>query len=473
VVSFLIVVSPNSSLKLPGLLFTMNQTVYISKLLQRVLFGGAIATTATLSFFGSSLSSTAQASLHNSPKAVLDEAWQIVNREYVDTTFNQINWLAVRQELLSQEYSSPQQAYAALRSALEQLNDPYTRFLDPKQFQALTNQTSGELSGIGIRLQIDAATQTLMIVEPLENSPASAAGIQTGDRVLAIDGRSTVGMTVQEASQLIQGEVGTQITLRIDRIGQSVFDLPLTRARIEVPNVTSALREAGESQIGYIRLTEFSNHAPEQMRRTVQSLLNQGADAFVLDLRGNPGGLLQASIDISRIWLDSGAIVRTVNRTGSSQEITANQTALTQLPLAVLVDGNSASSSEILTGALMDNHRAFVVGSRTFGKALVQSVHSLSDGSGLAVTVAHYYTPNGTDISHRGIMPDIQVSLTDQQRQNLSSNQSLVGTNDDPYYHQAVSVLTSTIASGQGQPLTPLPPTVQVLGQETSVRQSN
>lgn len=451
----------------------MNQTVHISKLLQRVLYSGAIAATATLSFFGSSLSSTAQASLHNSPKAVLDEAWQIVNREYVDTTFNQVNWLNVRQELLSQEYSSPQQAYVALRSALEQLNDPYTRFLDPKQFQALTNQTSGELSGIGIRLQIDATTQTLMVVESLENSPASAAGIQRGDRVLAIDGRSTLGMTVQEASQLIQGEVGTQITLRIDHGDQDAFDLPLTRARIEVPNVTSALREAGESRIGYIRLTEFSNHAPEQMRRAVQNLLNQGADAFVLDLRGNPGGLLQASIDISRMWIDSGAIVRTVNRTGNSQEIMANQTAITQLPLAVLVDGNSASSSEILTGALMDNQRAIVVGSRTFGKALVQSVHSLSDGSGLAVTVAHYYTPNGTDISHRGIMPDIQVSLTDQQRQNLSSNQGLVGTNDDPYYHHAVSALSSTIANGQVQPSTPLQPTVQVLGQELSTRQSN
>ena len=310
-------------------------------------------------------------------------------------------------------------------------------------------------------------------MEPLENSPASAAGIQTGDRVLAIDGRSTAGMTVQEASQLIQGEAGTQITLRIDRTGQAAFDLPLTRARIEVPNVTSALREAGENQIGYIRLTEFSSHAPEQMRRAIQNLLNQGADAFVLDLRGNPGGLLQASIDISRMWLDSGAIVQTVNLVGNSQEITANHTAITQLPLAVLVDGNSASSSEILTGALMDNQRAIVVGSRTFGKALVQSVHSLSDGSGLAVTVAHYYTPNGTDISHRGIIPDIQVSLTDQQRQTLSTDQGLVGTDDDPHYHQAVSALQSTIASSQIRSPLPLRPTVQILGQEASLNQSN
>lgn len=448
----------------------MNQTVYFSKLLQRVLYSGAIAATAT-SLLGLSSGSIAQASLHNSPKALLDEAWQIVNREYVDTTFNQVNWLAVRHELLSREYSSPQEAYAALRETLEQLNDPYTRFLDPQQFQSLTNQTSGELSGIGIRLQVDESTQTLRVVEPLENSPASAAGIQPGDRLLAIDGRSTMGMTVQEASQLIQGEVGTQITLQIDRDGRGTFDLPLTRDRIEVPNVIFALREEGGNQIGYIRLTEFSSHAPEQMRRAIQSLLAQGADAFVLDLRGNPGGLLQASIDISRMWIDGGAIVQTVNRVGNSNEITANHTALTQLPLAVLVDGNSASSSEILTGALMDNQRAIVVGSRTFGKALVQSVHSLSDGSGLAVTVAHYYTPNGTDISHRGILPNIQVNLTDQQRQTLSADQGLIGTDADPHFYQAVSALQSTIAD---RPMpTPAQPTVQVVGQELNPRQSN
>lgn len=449
----------------------MNQTAYFSKLLQRVLCGGAIAATATISLFGLSSGSIAQASLHNSPKAVLDEAWQIVNREYVDTTFSQVNWLAVRQELLGQEYSSPQEAYTALRQALEQLNDPYTRFLDPQQYQALTNQTSGELSGIGIRLQVDQSSQTLTVVEPLANSPASVAGIQPGDRVLAIDGRSTTGMSVQEASQLIQGEVGTQITLKIDRNGRGTFDLPLTRQRIEVPNVISGLREEEGNQIGYIRLTEFSSHAPEQMRAAIQSLLNQGADAFVLDLRGNPGGLLQASIDISRMWIDSGAIVRTVNRVGNSNEIEADHTALTQLPLAVLVDGNSASSSEILTGALMDNQRAIVVGSRTFGKALVQSVHSLSDGSGLAVTVAHYYTPNGTDISHRGISPDIQVNLTDQQRQALSTDQGLIGTDEDPHFRQAVNALESTIANQPIQP--PVRSTVQVVGQESSSRQPN
>jgi carboxyl-terminal processing protease len=453
----------------------MNQTVYSSRLLRSVLCGGTIAAaTTTLSLLVPSLQSNAQAAFHNSPKAVLDEAWQIVNREYVDTNFNQVDWQAIRQELLSREYSSSEEAYAALRRALERLNDPYTRFLDPKQFRALTNQTAGELSGIGIRLQLDAATQRLTVVEPIENSPASAAGIQTGDQILAIDGRSTEGMTVEQASQLIQGEAGTQIVLRIERSGRSAFDQRLTRARIAVPNVSYALRDEGNHQIGYIRLTEFSSHAPDQMRRAIRTLLDQGADGFVLDLRGNPGGLLQASIDISRMWLENGAIVQTVNRTGHSDQINANRTSLTELPLAVLVDENSASSSEILTGALRDNNRAVVVGTQTFGKALVQSVHSLSDGSGLAVTVAHYYTPDGTDISQRGITPDIAVSFTEQERRVLAGDQSLIGTAVDPYYRQAVDALQVSIAAYRQQHTAERSgPSLLQLGREPNSRQPN
>lgn len=438
----------------------MNQSINFSRFSRTIFYGGAVAATATLSLLSPPASPTAQASFENSPKAVLDEAWQIVNREYVDSSFNQVDWISLRQDLLSRHYSSTQEAYNALRIALEQLDDPYTRFMDPEQFQALTNQTSGELSGIGVRLQLDQTSQTLTVVEPIDNSPASTAGVQAGDRILAIDGHSTRGMTVEQASKLIQGEVGTQITLRIERNGRNAFDLELTRALIEVPNVSYALRQENNSKVGYIRLTEFSSHAPEQMRNAINRLLDQGAEAFVLDLRGNPGGLLQASIEISRMWLDSGSIVRTVDRVGHSEEITANHTALTRAPLAVLVDGNSASSSEILTGALLDNDRAVVVGSQTFGKALVQSVHSLSDGSGLAVTVAHYYTPNGTDISHRGITPNIQISLTDQQRRTLSSNQSLIGTEADPQYLEAINALGAPIADRQTRSL------VQLAGQE-------
>jgi len=424
----------------------MTQTLSLVRFLKAALFSGAITTTALISL---PFVPAAQAAFQDSPKAVLDEAWQIVNRDYVDGSFNQVDWLLARQELLKGSYTSTQSAYTALRQQLERLGDPYTRFMDPKQYQSLTNQTSGELSGVGIRLQVDPTTKILTVVSPLENSPAGTAGIKAGDQIVAIDGKATAGMTVEDASKLIQGEAGTPITLKIGREGKPPFDLPLVRARIEVPNVNSSVRQEGNAKVGYIRLTEFSSHAPDQMRRAIQSLLNQNVNAFVLDLRGNPGGLLSASVEISRMWIDSGKIVQTINRKGDSQDITANHTALTPLPLAVLVDGNSASSSEILTGALLDNHRAVVVGTQTFGKALVQSVHALSDGSGLAVTIAHYYTPNGTDISHRGITPTIEVGLTDQQQQTLSGNQTLIGTDADPQYAKAVNALRSTVAVNQ------------------------
>lgn len=429
----------------------MNQAHRFSRLMQAALYGGAIATTTALSLLTSPSSPAAQPSFQDSPKAVLDEAWQIINREYVDTTFNKVDWLASRQVLLSREYSSTREAYAALKEQIQKLGDPYTRFMDPRQFQALTNQTSGELSGVGIRLQLDADTKVLTVVEPIENSPAMAAGIQAGDRIVAIDGKTTRGMTVEDASQLIQGEVGSPVTLRIERGTEAAKDLPLTRARIEVPNVISSVKQEGNAKIGYIRLTEFSSHAPDQMRRAIKSLTDQKVQGFVLDLRNNPGGLLQAAVEISRMWYDNGAIVRQVNRVGESTEMSANQTALTQLPLTVLVNGNSASSSEILTGALLDNRRATIVGSQTFGKALVQSVHALGDGSGLAVTVAHYYTPAGTDISHKGITPNIRVDLTEQQQMAFSVNQALVATQADPQYKEAIKALQSSFALNQAQ----------------------
>jgi carboxyl-terminal processing protease len=432
----------------------MHQSSWLSNLLHTALFGGAVATTATLSLLSPTLSPSVQASLHDSPKAVLDEAWQIVYQDYVDPNFNQVDWQAVRQELLSVDYASEEEAYEALRTALEQLDDPYTRFMDPEQYRALTRQTAGELSGVGIRLEVNSETNALTVVEPLQNSPASAAGIRTGDRILAIDGRSTEGMSVEDASRLIRGEAGTDITLRVSRAGSNAFDVPLTRARIELPTVRYSLRQEGDTQIGYIRLGEFSSHAAEQMRRAIRDLVSQGAEGFVLDLRGNPGGLLQSSIDISRMWIEAGDIVRTVDRNGSSRETSANHTALTELPLAVLVDGNSASSSEILTGALMDNRRATVVGSQTFGKALVQSVHALDNGAGLSVTIAHYYTPAGTDISHRGITPDVEINLTDSQRQRLSSMPTLLATVEaDPQYAGAIAALRPGIVANRDQQL--------------------
>lgn len=409
---------------------------------QRLMVIAAISTIAV-----PGLSNAVHASLKNSPKAVLDEAWQIVYREYVDPNFNRKNWKAIRQELLSKEYSSREEAYRALRQALELLNDPYTRFMDPKQYERLTSQTAGELSGVGMQLSLDEKTKSIVVVSPIKNSPAQAAGIQAGDQILEINGISTQGMSVDDAAEKIRGNVGTQVEVRIKRAGQEEFNITLTRARIELEAVYYRLNTEGERKVGYIQLREFNSHAAEQMKEAMEELVEKQAEAFVLDLRGNPGGLLRSSIEIARMWMDDGMIVSTVDRDGESQEIRANRTAITTLPTVVLVDGNSASASEILAGAMKDNQRAVIMGDQTFGKALVQSVFSLSDGSGLAVTIAHYYTPNGTDISKKGVTPDVKLELTDDQKKQLASDPQLIGTQGDPYYARAINILATEAAS--------------------------
>ncbi|HEY9826393.1 MAG TPA: S41 family peptidase [Stenomitos sp.] len=385
--------------------------------------------------------------LKDSPKVLVDEVWQIVNSTFVDGSFNHTDWQAVRQQLLTTDYSSKAQAYDAIRAALKKLDDPYTRFLEPQKFAELNQQTSGELSGIGAKLAIDKTTKALTVVEAMNNSPASKAGLKSGDQILAVDGKSVHGLDVDKAVGLIRGKPDTVVKLKVARQGQKAFDVALTRQIIQVSTVTSAVKQVGANRIGYIRLSEFDNHADEQVKQAIQSLEKQHVKGFVLDLRDNPGGLLSMAVSISRLWIDDGAIVKTVVRNGESDTTEANHTAVTKLPLAVLVDGGSASASEILTGALKDHHRALIVGTKTFGKGIVQQVNPLSDGSGLNVTIAHYFTPNGSDIHHKGILPDINVPLTQEQVGKLSNNPTLVASPSDPQYVKAIQGLSKLMQS--------------------------
>lgn len=391
----------------------------------------------------------------DNPKAVLDEAWQLVNREYVDSTFNQTDWREVRQRLLSQEYTSTEAAYAALREELQRLDDPYTRFLDPQEYADLSDQTAGEVSGVGLQLRRDENEQAILVTSVLANSPAHEKGLRAGDRILLVDGQSTERLTVTGVSRLLRGEESSQVTLTYSRRGGEPQTVILTRARLEVPTVAHHLKEVNGFRIGYIRLDEFNGHATEQMVEAIETLTKQNAEAFVLDLRSNPGGLLSASIEISRLWLQRGPIVRTLDRNGEPSEISANRSALTDLPMAVLVNDRSASSSEILTGALQDNRRATVVGTTTYGKALVQSLYGLSDGSGLTVTIAHYYTPNGTDISQKGITPDIEINLSSGEQRALFSDPTRLASEQDVQFVEAVSALEPTIRSYQASLVEP------------------
>ncbi len=386
----------------------------------------------------------------DSPKELIDEVWQIIDRQYVDGTFNQKDWRAIRRQYLQKNYKNNEEVYKAVRLMLKNLNDPYTRFMDPKEFRDLQVETSGQLVGVGIQLSQDEKTKKLVVIAPIEDTPASKAGIISKDIIIKIDGKSTTGMDVNKAVQLIRGKEGTRVKLTVQRDAGQVIDFNLLRKQIEIHPVEAKFRPKELGGIGYIRLKQFSANAPAEMGAAIEKLEKQGATGYILDLRSNPGGLLYGAIDIARMWLNDGKIVSTVNRQGTGDSNSANGTAITNKPLVVMVDGGSASASEILSGALQDNKRAQLVGAKTFGKGLVQSVRPLGGGAGMAVTIAKYFTPSGKDINHAGIKPDIEVKLTKAQIQALVKDRTKVATAADPQYAKAIQTLQAKIASVNG-----------------------
>jgi carboxyl-terminal processing protease len=407
-----------------------------------IVLGSTAALATAVAIVGLQLANPSIAAFRDNPKEIVDEVWQTINRDYVDGTFNRNDWRQVRRNFVeNREYASKAEAYQAVREMLKLLDDPYTRFLDPEQFRSMQIETSGELTGVGIQLGMDDATKELVVISPIEDSPAMRAGLRARDVLTSIGGKSTKDMDLNQAVSLIRGPVNTTVRLGIRR-GTQEFEVELTRARIELHAVKSEVRDTPAGKVGYISLRQFNANAAQDMRKTLQNL-NSKVNSFVLDLRSNPGGLLYSSAEIARMFMDNVTIVSTIDRKGESERLVANRQSLTDKPLVVLVDGSSASASEILSGALQDNKRAVVVGTPTFGKGLVQSVQSLSDGSGLAVTIAKYYTPNGTDINKSGIKPDIVVELSKADQERLNKNRELIGTMADPQFAKAVEVLVT------------------------------
>ncbi|WP_318698656.1 MULTISPECIES: carboxyl-terminal processing protease CtpC [unclassified Roseofilum] len=419
----------------------------MTKTTRGLVLGATAVMLTAVTVAGAGIHLRGQAFFQDGPKELVDEVWQIINNRYVDGTFNQVDWQEVRQEYLGRKYTSDQEAYGAIREMLKQLNDPYTRFMDPEEFKNMQIDTSGELTGVGIHISMDEETDRLVVVAPIEDSPAFEAGIQARDFIIKIDGQDTAGMDTNDAVKLIRGPIDSQVVLTILR-GEEEIDFPIQRQRIELHPVRASYRQEGlGNDIGYIRLTQFSAPAAEEMREAIDDLESQGVSGYILDLRSNPGGLLYSSVAIARMWLPGReAIVSTVNRQGETERQRANNRSLTDKPLVVLVDGGSASASEILSGALQDNERAVIVGTKTFGKGLVQSVQPLAHGSGLAVTIAKYLTPNGRDINKLGIEPDVIVELTEDQQNHLVKHRDQIGTKSDPQYTEALKVLTQEIA---------------------------
>jgi len=351
--------------------------------------------------------------LENNYKEVIDHVWQIVYRDFLDSSgkFERSNWINLRKEFLAKKYSDNNEAYDAIRDMLSNLDDPYTRFLDPKEFNQMRIDTSGELTGVGIQIVKDKESDSIIIISPIEGTPAYEAGIKAKDKILSIDNVSTKGLNIEDAVKLIRGRRGTKVKLEILRNGNSFYK-SLLRERIEIKSVTSKINETKDGLlIGYVRLKQFNANASREMKDTLKDLEIKKVSGYVLDLRSNPGGLLESSIDISRQFIDKGIIVSTLSKDGLRETKRGNGKALTKKPLIVLVNEGSASASEIVSGAIRDNNRGKLVGKKTFGKGLVQSMRTLVDGSGLTVTVAKYLTPNGTDINKFGITPDIEVKM--------------------------------------------------------------
>jgi len=369
---------------------------------------------------------------------LINEVWRIIDRAYVDATFNHKNWWGVREKYLKQSLPNREATYGAIAQMLAMLDDPFTRLLKPDQYRSLQTSTSGELTGVGLQIALDVATKRLKVISPIVGSPAAKSGILSGDTILRIDEVTTEGLSLDEAAERMRGVIGSHVMLTIAREDGVEREFDLVRDRIEVNPVIAELRpQADGAKVGYLRLSQFNANATMEVAHAIAKLERDGADRYILDLRNNPGGLLNAGIEIARLWLNEGAIVYTVNRQGTIGSFEATGKALTQDPLVVLVNQGTASASEILAGALHDNGRATILGEKTFGKGLIQSLFDLSDGAGLAVTVAKYETPNHTDINRLGIQPDRTVVLD----QSMTLEQ--VGTPFDKQYQAAIETLSA------------------------------
>lgn len=297
----------------------------------------------------------------------------------------------------------------AIKGMLKEL-DPHTNYMPADVFKDFESETAGEFGGLGIEISIQ--NSVLTIISPIEDTPAWKAGIKPGDKVVAIDGQSTKGFTLVEASTALKGKKGQAITLSVIRDGNDKpIDITIVRGQVKIKSVKSTLLDDGYL---YVKITSFIETTSKELDKVLAEYKDQNKgkmEGILIDLRRNPGGLLEQAIKVSDFFLKEGVIVSTIARDPKNKEVSyaSKKGQYTEVPLVVLVNEFSASASEIVSGALQDNKRAIIVGERTFGKGSVQSVIKLGDGSGLKLTVARYYTPSGTSIQSEGIKPDIEI----------------------------------------------------------------
>lgn len=347
------------------------------------------------------------------PCDLYDTVWKLINNKFVDRTDNGQDWTKWRHKY-DDKIKTNEDAYLAIDTMLASLDDPYTRFLDPKEFADETTSIKGSLKGIGTQIAIKDGK--LVVIAPIENSPAERAGILADDEILEINGESTKGISIDKAAEKIRGEKGTTVNLLIKRKNVEepiTFNIVRDEVEVKAVSVNPPQKTYIPNNIQYIRLNSFiSKNAGSEFGTILQK--NKFKDGFIIDLRSNPGGLLSNAIVIGDMILSGNVIVSTVDRDGYKDTARANCACITNKPIVVLVNKGSASASEILSGALKDNGRATIVGTQTFGKGVVQEINKLPEGSGVNITIQRYLTPNGNNIHKKGITPDVIVELTEQ-----------------------------------------------------------
>jgi len=298
--------------------------------------------------------------------------------------------------------------YGAIKGMVKAL-DPHSSFMEPDVYKELMIETKGSFSGVGIEITIK--DDILTVVSPIEGTPAFEAGIKAGDQIIMVEDKPTKDLVIMEAVKLIRGEKGTKVKLTIRREGvKDPIDFLITRDVIPIKSVRSLLLPF---DIGYIRISTFQGQTDEELSKALKELIKeQELKGLILDLRNNPGGLLSQAINVADTFLGSGVIVSIKGRDEKEEKTVAHKNKLDRhYPMIVLVNGGSASASEIVAGALQDNKKALILGTKTFGKGSVQALYTLSDGSGLRLTTAVYYTPSGRSIQASGIEPDIKVDF--------------------------------------------------------------
>lgn len=299
----------------------------------------------------------------------------------------------------------------ALEGTLNALGDPYTKFMTKKEFDALIQDTEGSYEGIGVYITASDDNK-ILIVSPIEDTPAEKAGLSTGDKIIRINGKEFTSDKIDEAVSIMKGMPGTSVTLTIQREGNEkepkIFDVSIKREKIKIKTIKSSMLK---NNIGYIRITTFDMQTAKDFKDSYQALKNKGIKALVIDLRNNPGGIIDATVEISDIFMGEGVVTYTKTKAGQMEYFNSNKSMET-IPIVLLVNEGSASASEIMAGALKDTKRATLIGTKTFGKGIVQSVRRFgNDGEGIKMTVSEYFTPSGINIHGTGIMPDVEIKL--------------------------------------------------------------